>query len=535
MSAAVGIRRPSRVQSNSILTPVTVIAALIAAWIVVAFALQGRNVVPYPWSIIAAIVSDWPMLSGNLGYTLVGAAAGLVSGVAVVIPLAIICLLAPILEPVVIRVAVVVHVIPIVAIAPILLTVLPDRGTQIVVSALTVYFPLLIPVLLGLRSTDERINDVIVTNGGGRWALLRRLRIPSAIPNFASGLQIAVPSAILGALLGEFFGSENGLGAVLVSAQEQLLTTRAWAVAVLIGVVAACGYGVVALLTRTLAPWAGSGATVGTNVAGSEENTLTRSQSLISAAISVVVLFAFWVSLRPVFGMHPFFTKSPSDVIRFLLHGNPATNVGPGVFAHAFSRALGQTLVDAGLGFVVGTVLSVLVAVLFVSFPAISRALMPFAIMLRSVPLIALAPLLTLIFGRGLLGVTVLVVLVTFFPTLVTVMTGLRAAPSGAAEVVLASGGSPAAAAWRVRMFYAIPAISASARVSIPGAITGATLAEWLATGKGVGNLLTLASVQADYFTLWAGGILIVVVALIAYGLVGLADRAVSRRLGIRL
>lgn len=517
-------------------TPALVVAAsALALWIIAAALASGRELVPYPWRVFTQVVADWSMLAPNIGYTLVGAGWGLLIGVAVVVPLAVVSLLAPILEPVIVRVAVVVHVIPLVAIAPILTVVLHGRGPQVTVAALTVYFPLLIPVLLGLHSGDRRTSDVVATSGGGRWAQLRYLRLPSAVPAFAAGLQVAVPSAILGALLGEFFGSEQGLGAVLVSAQQQLLTDRTWGVALVMGALAAAGYALVAVAVRVALPWAGRGSTVGTTVAGAEDQVLTRRQSLVAGAVSLVLLLGFWQSLRPLFGLDGFFTKSPVDVLRFLANGNPGTGAGPEVFAHGFAGALAQTLLDAGVGFVAGTVLSVAVAVLFVSFPRVGAALMPFAIVLRSVPLVALAPLLTLVFGTGLLGVTVLVVLVTFFPTLVTVMTGLRATPNGAVEVVLASGGSSFAAAWRVRMYYAVPAISASARVSIPGAITGATLAEWLATGHGVGNLLTLASVQADYLTLWTGGILIVLIALIAYGLVGVADTAISRRLGIRL
>ncbi|MCG1037844.1 ABC transporter permease subunit, partial [Polaribacter sp. DS7-9] len=144
-----------------------------------------------------------------------------------------------------------------------------------------------------------------------------------------------------------------------------------------------------------------------------------------------------------------------------------------------------------------------------VAVPGLERAAMPFAIILRSMPLVALTPLIVLLFGRGLFGVTVLITLVTFFPTLVTVILGLRAAPEGAIDVIRASGGSPLSAALRVRLMYAVPAITASARIAIPAAVSGAMLAEWLATGDGLGNMITLAAVNADYFTLWSAGALV--------------------------
>ncbi len=99
----------------------------------------------------------------------------------------------------------------------------------------------------------------------------------------------------------------------------------------------------------------------------------------------------------------------------------------------------------------------------------------------------ALTPLLALIFGRGLLGVTVIVAVVTFFATLVTVSEGLRAAPQLACEVITSLGGSQLAVTRKVRLPYALPSLFASARIAIPGAIAGATLAEWLASGTAPG------------------------------------------------
>jgi sulfonate transport system permease protein len=495
--------------------------------------LDGRHLIPYPWVLMRQFSLDGTLLLANAVPTLSVAAMGFIAGVLAVLPLVVISILAPVAEPIVMRLAIVVHVIPFVAIAPILIVALPGDSARVVVAALQVYFPLLIGLLLGLRSTDERTLDVVTASGGRNAARLRYVRVASALPSLIAGLKIALPAAILGALIAEFFGADRGLGAILVNAQDSLLTERVWAIALFVGAIAAAGYGVISLLARLLLPWAGKGNSVSASVAGTEPERLRPWQVVTGGIAAAALLLGFWQSLRPVFGFDAFFVKNPVEVFAFLVEGNPITGAAPSVFWGAFLAALAETGVHAGVGFVVGTALAVAGAVLLVAVPGLERAIMPGAVVLRSIPLVALTPLIVLLFGRGLLGVTVLVTLVTFFPTLVTVIMGLRAAPDGALDVIRASGGSPFAAARRVRLLYAVPAITASARVAVPAAVAGATLAEWLATGNGLGQLLTLSSVQADYFTLWSGGVLLVLVVLVLYSLIGIIDRAVSRRLGV--
>jgi sulfonate transport system permease protein len=513
--------------------PLTVIGAMLGGWIVLAALLDGRHLIPYPWVLVQQFGIDGSLLLANVGPTLVVAGKGFLAGVIAVIPLAVITVLAPVLEPIVMRMAIVVHVVPFVAIAPILIVALPGESARVAIAALQVYFPLLIGLLLGLRSTDERALDVVTASGGRDFARLRFVRVASALPSLIAGLQIALPAAILGALIAEFFGADRGLGAILVNAQDSLLTERVWAIALTVGALAAAGYGLITLLAQILMPWAGKGNSVSASVAGTESVNLKTWQVLAGGGAAAVLLVGFWQSLRPVYGFDAFFVKDPVEVARFLFAGNPITGAPPSAFWSTFSAALGETAVHASVGFVVGTALAVLGAVLLVAIPGLERVVMPFAVVLRSIPLVALTPLIVLIFGRGLFGVTVLVTLVTFFPTLVTVIMGLRAAPDGALDVIRASGGSSFAAAHRVRLLYAIPAITASARVAVPAAVAGATLAEWLATGNGLGQLLTLSSVQADYFTLWSGGVLLVVVVLVLYSLIGAVDRAVQSRLGM--
>jgi sulfonate transport system permease protein len=83
----------------------------------------------------------------------------------------------------------------------------------------------------------------------------------------------------------------------------------------------------------------------------------------------------------------------------------------------------------------------------------------------------------------------------------------------------------------KVRLPYAVPALFASARIAAPAAIGGATLAEWLATGKGLGSLLVISYSASDFNTLWSGAVLIVAVSVGVYSLVGVVEGLVIARM----
>jgi ABC-type nitrate/sulfonate/bicarbonate transport system permease component len=242
--------------------------------------------------------------------------------------------------------------------------------------------------------------------------------------------------------------------------------------------------------------------------------------------VSIAVMIGAWYALIRGFDLNPFFAKDPEAVYRFLVTVENASEHRSTLF-----HSLGQTLKDAAAGYLVGMVTATLTAIVVVLSPAVEQAVMPVAIALRSVPLVALTPLIALLFGRGFWGVTVVVGLVTFFPTLVNVGVGLRSAPGLACDVVRAAGGESLMAIRKVRLPYAVPAFFASARIAAPAAIGGATLAEWLATGKGLGSLLVISYSASDFNTLWSGAVLIVAVSVGLYSLVGVIEGLVIARM----
>jgi ABC-type nitrate/sulfonate/bicarbonate transport system permease component len=123
--------------------------------------------------------------------------------------------------------------------------------------------------------------------------------------------------------------------------------------------------------------------------------------------------------------------------------------------------------------------------------------------------------------------------IVTFFPTLVNVAQGLRSAPAQAFDVLVAYGASDLVVLRKIQLPYALPAVLASARIAAPGALLGAILAEWLATGQGLGDLMVTASSTADYSMLWAAVVAVTTVSVLVYNAVSAVERPVLARLGL--
>lgn len=245
------------------------------------------------------------------------------------------------------------------------------------------------------------------------------------------------------------------------------------------------------------------------------------------ALVTLVVVLAAWELFLKAFHVSSFIGKGPLDVWRYLF-------VGPAAGPHrsALIGESGVTLRDAFLGLVGGTVAAVALAVSFNLSRLASSTFLPVAMFLRSVPLVAMTPLIVGIFGRNLAATTVIAGVVTFFPTLVNLTLALRRTPAEAVDLCRAYGAKPVQAMWKVQIPNALPSLFASLRIAAPLALVGAMLAEWLATGQGLGYKILTAAAVSDYNGLWARVVLVTLYSAALYRLIGIAEAAMLRRFG---
>ncbi|WP_308287469.1 ABC transporter permease [Cryobacterium sp. 1639] len=251
-------------------------------------------------------------------------------------------------------------------------------------------------------------------------------------------------------------------------------------------------------------------------------------RAVTTGLLTLVIVLLAWQGLILALGVSPFIAKGPLDVFNWLFT----------VPAAAENRALiltnlGITLTDAFLGFVAGMVLALVLATLFTLSKGIEHALMPIALLLRSVPLVAFVPVLILITGRGPSIAVVTGAIVVLFPALVNIAFGLRSASPQVSDVIAVYGGTPFTALRKVALPSSLPSFFAAIKISIPGAITGALLAEWLATGQGLGYGIVVAVAQVKNFEVWSSVVVITIVSMVLYGVAQFAENLVLRRMGM--
>ncbi|WP_170315602.1 ABC transporter permease [Nakamurella deserti] len=491
--------------------------------------LRAGGTVPGPVQIIAQMVRDGAGLYATNSWVTVSAAAqGYLWGNLAAVALAVVALVVPALARPIMHIGVFSYCLPVVAIGPLFAIVFAEGTARIVLAALSVFFTTLVGAAAGLRAADPTSVDLIVAQGGGRWMTLRKVRSIAALPALFTGLQIAAPAALLGAIIGEYIGADSGLGVLMISSQQSMQIPRTWAVALVGAALAGVAYGVLGWVSRLLVPW--SRELTAQAVAGAARPPVRRVPALVSGTLGALaglaaVLLA-WTAFLSVTGVSSFIGRSPLDVWTFLTT-SPAA--GPDRRARLFELSV-ATLGDALIGLVTGVVAAIVVASAFALSRTLRAAFMGVVLALRTVPMVAMAPLIVLVAGRGVGSVAVIGGLVTFFPTLVTVLLALERIPRDSADLMAAY----AASRWRtfvlVQAPVALSGLLSSLRIAAPLAFTGALLAEWLATGDGLGYDMILSMTSARYDLLWTEVVIVTLLSFAVYAGVGLLEKLAARR-----
>ncbi|UDY25093.1 ABC transporter permease [Nocardioides sp. Kera G14] len=226
-----------------------------------------------------------------------------------------------------------------------------------------------------------------------------------------------------------------------------------------------------------------------------------------------------------------YIAKKPADVWDYFF-ATGMDKVPPSEHRHDMLQLLWVTLGHTALGFAAGVIGSVVLALLFALVRPLEFMFLPVAMVLRTVPLLAMAPAIYLIFGNGLVAAALISSIVVFFPILLNLAVGFRSVSPTAVDFVRVHGGSRWTILRKVAMPTALPQLFASMRIAIPGAITGAMLYEWLLTSKGLGGSITLAKAHADYQEIWAIVVVVTVTSILLYTIASLVEDAVLARWG---
>ena len=234
-----------------------IVAAILGAWegYVRLFDVQ-RWLLPAPSVIVKTIGEDAGLLWGHTVVTVeeiaVGFALALVSGVALATAIGLSRTVERALYPFVIAS----QTVPIIVIAPMLLIwVGYGLAPKVIVVALISFFPIVVNMADGLRSVDPDAVALMRTLGANRWQIFSKVQVPTSLPYLFSGVRIAVAVSVIGAVIGEWVGSSEGLGYLMIRSKPQFLTERVFAAIAILSAVGVGLFALVGIVERLALPW----------------------------------------------------------------------------------------------------------------------------------------------------------------------------------------------------------------------------------------------------------------------------------------
>ncbi|MBQ1415690.1 MAG: ABC transporter permease [Lachnospiraceae bacterium] len=183
------------------------------------------------------------------------------------------------------------------------------------------------------------------------------------------------------------------------------------------------------------------------------------------------------------------------------------------------------TIVESAAGLALGVLIGFGFAVLMDRFDGAYRALYPLIVISQTIPTVAIAPLLVLWFGYGLLPKVVLIIIVTFFPMTVSMLSGFREADPETIDLLRSMGASRAQIFRHVKFPGALGSFFSALRICVSYAVVGAVISEWLGGFEGLGVYMTRVKSAFAFDKMFAVIVVISVVSLILMGIVSLAER----------
>ena len=231
---------------------------LLVVWEIIGASSFGKdNAIPTWTGILKLMGKDgWSFYGPNIKTTLREASVGWVWGNLLAVAVAVMFVLVPFLERALMQLAVTTYCVPILVLGTILNIQFSGDTPKVILAAVSVFFTTLVGALLGLKSADRTSLDLIRAYGGGTFVQLRKVRLRAALPSLFSGLRIAAPAAVLGAIIGEWLGAENGLGIAMINSQQNLAIERTWGLALAATALSGIGYALTSLVGNRLTTWA---------------------------------------------------------------------------------------------------------------------------------------------------------------------------------------------------------------------------------------------------------------------------------------
>ena len=231
------------------------------------------------------------------------------------------------------------------------------------------------------------------------------------------------------------------------------------------------------------------------------------------AVVIALVSWEAWVRLRDI---RDYLLPAPSAVA-------VALRDDPGRYFEAGRVTIGHALG----GLAVGSSVAFVLAVVMAHSRLLERAIYPLAILVKVTPVVAVAPLLLIWFGFGATPKVLVAALITFFPMLVNAITGLRSIDPAAHDFLRALDASPWQVFVKLRLPASLPYVMAALRISVPLALIGAVVAEWMSGDSGVGQLILIFNGEFNTAGLFGAIVVLAVMGVVFTAVLATIERRV--------
>jgi len=237
--------------------PVVTLAGVLLAWEAATRAFRiPRFIMPAPSAILAEGWEWRYRFIGHAWVTLYETLGGFALSMLVGVPLAVLIVYSPTLKSALYPLIVLAQSVPKIAIAPVLLLMLGHGEIpKVIVAFLVAFFPVVVDTATGLAATPPELLDLSRSYRASAFKTFLKVRLPMAMPFVFAGAKVAITLSVIGAVVGEFVGSDQGLGYLILSATSYWKTELAFSSMILLSVMAIVLFGAVALVERLVCPW----------------------------------------------------------------------------------------------------------------------------------------------------------------------------------------------------------------------------------------------------------------------------------------
>jgi NitT/TauT family transport system permease protein len=239
-----------------------------------------------------------------------------------------------------------------------------------------------------------------------------------------------------------------------------------------------------------------------------------KARQIILPLATFVFFVVAWELVSRVFAIPPYLMPAPTAIMQ------AGHKLGWALASNALAT-LTTILLGFGLSMLVGIPLGILVS----ASPRVAEAFYPLIVFTHAIPIIAIAPVIVVIFGTELGARLIIVVLIAFFPIMVATASGMLNAPKDMIELAAATGASKLGEIWTVRIPHAVSYIFGGLRIGVTVSVVGAIVSEFVSSDRGLGYLVVSATSHFDVPMAMSAVIVLAMVSVTLYQLVGVAHR----------